>query len=670
MSLPVGLPTDLPRGVYVVATFRSGTSLPGLRRPYTTCNWRHRHEANLADMHQHLHKVSRMPGLAAKLASAGMDQDTFVETLLERCAGVWIYLYYVLVEIDQEHRRLDELSHLPDNLNSYYRDNLAALRNSDSWYEMHLPVLAALTAVFEPVDHVSLAAMAGVTDPRPVRAFLASRIRPFLRITGELEGFSFYHDSLRAFIDYQGDLATDTPEFARELRLELKEAVRTAHNQICDYYFGIWGGLAGGLSDLAGNPGRARVHGEYGIRNLARHLTAARRESDLHELLACEHLGRNTWYLVHDHLGDLGGYLDDVAQARRIAAAKTDALGPALRPGSSISLEIRYRLIESSIISLASNIPGQLVSALVADNRWSPEHALAFLRNAASGEGSLGGLSLIASHLPPDRIDEAAVHALSHPTAGALLALVPYLSPRMLPRALEAVSEIPDSHDRGEVLLLLAEHLPRDRWLRAIELAQEIPNKWEQALTLAVMSDHFEGYQRTLALEKALEVVESRTLDWFGTIALSAVAKRLPDSKRPEILRQMLDIAESADKEEDRAGILGVLARDVGDRGAPVLLIAEIADAALLIPRTMATFRADALGALLPRMPAEQQPKMLAETLDSARAITDWRQRANCLGELIPRVPAIPPASAHRRSDQRGPAGAWRCFHNGNREAG
>ena len=66
--------------------------------------------------------------------------------------------------------------------------------------------------------------------------------------------------------------------------------------------------------DLSGRS----IDGGYPLRHLAHHLCHADRATDLHRLLAIEHLGAgghpvNTWFAAHEHANSIIHYLDDVA---------------------------------------------------------------------------------------------------------------------------------------------------------------------------------------------------------------------------------------------------------------------------------------------------------------------------------------------------------------------
>lgn len=103
--MPLGLPDRLPRGVYVVATVRTG----GWRhdpRQYAPgeCVWRSLDDArdeNMADLRQYLSGAVNEEHLAGAIARAGITSERFTELLLDRSLGVWVYVRYVLEEIKQ-----------------------------------------------------------------------------------------------------------------------------------------------------------------------------------------------------------------------------------------------------------------------------------------------------------------------------------------------------------------------------------------------------------------------------------------------------------------------------------------------------------------------------------------------------------------------------------------
>jgi hypothetical protein len=98
-SNSLGLPRSLPDGVIVIASQR-----PVQDPPRCDAEARHIHRlvaddpANLADIRAFLARKADDPRIAAQLAGRA-TRDAFVETLLRRSGGNWMYLHYVLQDI-------------------------------------------------------------------------------------------------------------------------------------------------------------------------------------------------------------------------------------------------------------------------------------------------------------------------------------------------------------------------------------------------------------------------------------------------------------------------------------------------------------------------------------------------------------------------------------------
>ncbi|MFI6502069.1 hypothetical protein [Nonomuraea typhae] len=318
-ALPLGLPAELPDRVHVIATLRPGTALPGLREPYEVCKFGDHRADDLADLRRHI-------GALVLAMPTDLPVDEAVDLLMDRCGGVWVYLHYVAAS-----GRLDQS--LPRGLEGYYAANLDGLR---AW----LPLLATLAVAEEPLDALSLVRLSGVGDVDTVTDLLTGPLRPFCRV--EDDTFAFYHASLRDFFTgAAAGPALDAQESARRRRAR---AARDAHDRIGSCYLD---------GDVDG----------YGRRHLVAHLLAAGRVADVHALLAREDAeGRNLWHEIHETAGDVFGFLQDVELARKA--------------GSSPALEIRYRMVEASLLSTVRRMPVELLAGLVREGIWSWQRGL------------------------------------------------------------------------------------------------------------------------------------------------------------------------------------------------------------------------------------------------------------------------------------------------------
>ncbi|HEX8864744.1 MAG TPA: NACHT domain-containing protein, partial [Lentzea sp.] len=204
---PWGLPLELPPGVFVVGTYRTGSPPPktGSVLRLTAADPR-----NIADVASHVARVQP-------------DGD-----LVTRCGGVWVYLRYVLNEIRQGVRSATDP--LPPDLTAYYVENLERWSRSD-WQNI-LPIISTLTAAGEPLGAQQLAQLSQV-DEQVVREHCHRTLRPFLgAVDGQAgRGFAWYHASLREFLTgiYPGCDASDQ---AWRWWETLSSATVAAHNRI------------------------------------------------------------------------------------------------------------------------------------------------------------------------------------------------------------------------------------------------------------------------------------------------------------------------------------------------------------------------------------------------------------------------------------------------------
>lgn len=171
------------------------------------------------------------------LAAAISESTVFVGTLIERSAGIWIYLRYVLEEMRAGSRLPTSLDDLPNGLWDYYTENLDLLRSdTDQWDSFFLPILAALAAAQEPVTPSILAGFANLSvAPGEIVRFLAIKWRPFcIKFSGDR--YSLFHQSLRDFLSGAASPGSEEfPDFAATDRSELEAATMPGIRQSrCD----------------------------------------------------------------------------------------------------------------------------------------------------------------------------------------------------------------------------------------------------------------------------------------------------------------------------------------------------------------------------------------------------------------------------------------------------
>ncbi len=193
----------LPDGVYLLLA-RQPADAPSLADvPVCRVLLDPQRPENLADMRLYLEEAVRREDVAAALQAAGYSPDRFIETLLERCGGVWLYLHHVIDEV-VESRRFPDLETLPRRLTRYYLEYWCEWRanNEAIWSKTALPLLATLAAVRESVSTGDLERWSGVRISPRVRRLLREEWRSFVSVTrhGRQVHYRFRHALLADFI--------------------------------------------------------------------------------------------------------------------------------------------------------------------------------------------------------------------------------------------------------------------------------------------------------------------------------------------------------------------------------------------------------------------------------------------------------------------------------------
>ena len=242
-GLPLGLPSRLPDGVYVVATSRFGIerALHAVRSPADWLKIEVEGAANLDDMRRYIEHVTDAEmgdqRLTSILAESGTDVSSFRDHLAERCAGIWIYLRYVLEEIQEKDRKPSAVGHLPRDLAGFYAEQIERWRGAGRgsaarrrWEGVILPLLGVLGVSRGPLTPAELGSFATVPEGI-VADFVGESARAFLNRQDDRTGprYSVRHQSLR-------DLLTGSAPDARPDVVDLAQAFeaqsRRAHHGI------------------------------------------------------------------------------------------------------------------------------------------------------------------------------------------------------------------------------------------------------------------------------------------------------------------------------------------------------------------------------------------------------------------------------------------------------
>lgn len=201
------LPTDLPDCVFVVVTSRRGGYKLELRCPEHVIDLQTESAHNFADVRLFAESWLTHPGILCYLEAQGLAPSDFVDELVERSEGNFMYLHYVLPEIEHGGYATRSFATLPVGLARYYDDLWGRMRDGDkaAWFDFKLPVLVALTIAREPISIDLISDFTGIDRRARIQEVLAEW-SPFLQAVVVQEGeerqarYRLYHESFHDFI--------------------------------------------------------------------------------------------------------------------------------------------------------------------------------------------------------------------------------------------------------------------------------------------------------------------------------------------------------------------------------------------------------------------------------------------------------------------------------------
>lgn len=214
---PLYLPLAVPPGIYILATSRRGSSLR-VDCEIETLSIEQDDAGNLADVRAFVESYVDRPGVSRYRQAFGLSKQDFVEELVEKSQGNFMYLRFVLPEIESGVYQEREPGSLPEGLAGYYQDHWQRMRARDEthWFDYQLPVLMALSSVKGPVPLDLLAQFAGVSEQARVSSVLtewdAFLYKRDLSVGGQgdlQKHYRLYHDSFRDFIAAKEEVASE-----------------------------------------------------------------------------------------------------------------------------------------------------------------------------------------------------------------------------------------------------------------------------------------------------------------------------------------------------------------------------------------------------------------------------------------------------------------------------
>ena len=629
---------------------------------------------NWADLRTYTENVVGGDGWESALAEVDVSRQKFIDGLLDKAAGNFLYLKSVLSGIEQaldEPAKRERLPHLlrveelPDDLGGLYGYFLSFIVKwarkefgAPAWRKHVRPFLGILAVAQEPLLEQQIIALTELTPEDVVD--LQRELQQFVEVAdGECAAYRIYHSSFAEYL------------LNRKQNHDYWIDGRERHRLVADRYLSTWGGLEAGLPALK-VPETRDLDGGYGLRHLAAHLAGASRIKDLHGLI-------NQAWMAARFEGDdyrYDGFVADVMLAWQ--HAYDEALRQIERGEASAAMAecVRYTLIRTSINSLADNYAPELIMRALETGLWPLKRALSVAAKITDHwqRATAYRLILEISPSPLSRTEFelttrqalAAAESIQNTFRGeAVVALAPRLSSGLLRDAWAVVQAIEDEPTRAKALTALASWLPADKQhaalLGGLAAAEAIDDDWYRAVTLATLVPRLsdvllrdglaaaanikEPGARVYALAalapqlsgnllrdgvEATRAIQNEWLQPNALAALATLASQLSDEERIAVLHTGLRAAQTIQHPSERARALSLLAPQLsGD------LLCDGLEVASCIQN--AEDRARALVAFTPRL-TEGQDVALRDTLAALEESMDDRSRSYVLASLAPHL--------------------------------
>ncbi len=234
------LPKHLPKGVYVILTYRPGNYLlttdPGVRVEKQIITWDE--PLQQKDIESHLRRQVERPEIRQVLENATptVTQEQFITKLQEASQGNFMYLEYVLGSIISGETGFTplNLNELPQGLKSYYAQFWAGMEavrykddkeHWDDWIGLYRPVIELLAVALEPVSVEWFADHVG-RQPDEIRDRALQAWRRFLNKEQQnsRENWRIIHQSFANFLQDKVNIKTANRRLV-EYYLDLEEKV-------------------------------------------------------------------------------------------------------------------------------------------------------------------------------------------------------------------------------------------------------------------------------------------------------------------------------------------------------------------------------------------------------------------------------------------------------------
>ncbi len=627
----LGLPRQLPHGVYVVASQRPQAVTLNIEPPPHRIDLRAAEQHNQNDIATYVRKIAHTSSIAVQRAARGYTIDNFVRTLAEKSAGNWMYLHYVVDEIRGGRCAPLDLASLPPGLAGYYAQYWGRWSKRSDWDSVCAPVLTTLAAAQEPISLTTLKRWGGIqVSDYELRRLLKQDWAAFVyEVNAKEPRYRPYHLSLREFLS--GSLKAE--EFVPEVEFlleEFRERSQEAHVRIvADLQQRCKGDLHNAVPD------------RYVHHYLTTHLRKAGEQEVLFQLVEDWN-----WYNSQMRMDPSGAaFANDVMQAWEVAETiNRKAVDQKEGEDDGVALdlgrELRYALTIASLKSYSQNLPVELLEALVLSRRWTLGHALAAARQIPKPLEQGLALVTLAVQLPPKEqrevLDE--VVAIIGPVVVMGLGEL-YERSSVQAQLVCQLSQLGHFKEALSIARTIEDVFSRTSSLVEVALQIAIPEEsqviFDEALDVAYTSDDLSELSWTLAevtralaeggrTQDALGIARTIVDDSVHVSALVDLTRRWSEAERHLVLDEALALARSIEDDSEQVQALVEVASELGEAEQREV-IDEVLTRVYSIDR-MST-KAAALAEVSRVIPITERGEVLNEALALAANVEDTYSR-------------------------------------------
>ncbi|MEM9152768.1 MAG: NB-ARC domain-containing protein, partial [Cyanobacteria bacterium P01_F01_bin.3] len=285
----------------------------------------------------------------------------------------------------------------------------------------------------------------------------------------------------------------------------------------------------------------------YILAHLTWHMEQAKQIRAIHDLLQTSNEeGRNGWYSACDAIGKPACFVNDMGRAWQLATANYEEA-----PEKTVTLLMHYALVRTSLNSLASNVPAELVGALVEKGVWQAAQGLAYAQQAQKPWHRAACISAIVPHMPKALLPEV-VKTIGKINDAAyrsyVLSTLAERFPDIWPDVLATIRQIQDRYGRSRdssggffyrasAICYIVKNLPSQYLSAAIDITHQIQDAVDRAMALiALARNQADLWPKALTLTRDIKSDDERAR------ALSQIAPHLPEMLWPQALELARDI--------------------------------------------------------------------------------------------------------------------------------